>query len=422
MDSIAQHHAAARDEWAAGWPVVLSAMAGISTPAAMVYTVGLFMIPLQQEFGWSRTEVTVGLTINAVVHLICSPFIGIAIDRLGSRRIGITGIILFLSAFAAQSTANGNLLHWWGMWLAIALTSMLISPAVWATAVVSRFETARGLATSVTLCGTGIASILAPVVCGALIESVGWRLAFLCLAAGWALLTLPLLVMFFYGATDLRRLNRSTAAETAQSARLPGLEVRDAILSARFFKLAISVSLTVMVVTATIVHFIPLLRAKGQTPQQIAAIASAIGFASITGRLACGTLLDRFSGSLIGAIIFSLPLVAFAILLKTDVSGTDAIIVAIVIGLAVGAEFEIGAYLVARHFGMYRYATLFAIIAALLGLATGLGPLLASVVYDRFGSYDYALWGAICISVVSTILIATMGPYPRELEEVAQLR
>jgi len=80
-----------RQEWMDGWPLIFSSTLGISVSSIVVYSMGVFMLPLQKEFGWSRAEISSGLLINSGFAIICAPFVGRLIDRLGPRRICLPG-------------------------------------------------------------------------------------------------------------------------------------------------------------------------------------------------------------------------------------------------------------------------------------------------------------------------------------------
>ena len=410
--SVVGDSASARAEWKAGWTVVLASMIGMSFNPLLLYTSGLFIAPLQAEFGWGRGQITSGLTVYALIAVVFSPFVGAMIDRVGPRRIAILGIFVFCSAFACLATATRSPLHWWVLWLFVALGALLLKPTVWTAAVASRFNAGRGLAIAVMLCGTGIASTLGPTVGELLLENYGWRMTYVGLALIWCAMALPLLLIFFHGADDLSRRNRATEATTIKRATALGLTVGEALRTARFWKLAVSVTLVVFTLTAILVHFVPLLTASGMKPAAAATTAGLIGISSIIGRLTTGFLLDRISGPLIGGVALILPVFADAGLLMFDGSPHMSVVIALLIGLSSGAELDIAAYLVARYFGLPNFGTLFGIIVGFIIFATGTGPLAGGLIYDRFGSYDVGLWAAMPICLVASLLVATLGRYP----------
>ena len=86
-------------------PVV--AAFGYATSVIHIYGLGPYIEPIQEAFGWSRTQVTSGLTIATVINAIFCIAIGMLVDRIGPRLVGLTGVLLATGAFALMGTANG---------------------------------------------------------------------------------------------------------------------------------------------------------------------------------------------------------------------------------------------------------------------------------------------------------------------------
>jgi MFS family permease len=395
-------------EWKDGWPLVLSSSLGISVVTVLIYTSGIFIGPLEKEFGWSRTEITSGLLINSVIGVIFAPVIGILIDRFGPRRIALPGVAFYCCALAAFSLTTSALASWWLLWLVLAFSMLMIAPTVWAAAVASRFDRSRGLALAVTLSGTGLTGVIAPALGAHVLEQFGWRITFVVLAAVWAAACLPALWAWFYGAADLARPRTGGDAQAARSA-LTGLSGREVLRSSQFYRLALAVLLVMLVLSGLLVHIVPVFIGAGMSPLAAASTASMIGAATIAGRLGAGYLLDRFDGRWVGTAFFALPALLMVALLGFDGSTAMALMLAALLGLCSGAEFDIAAYLTSRYFGMKNYGLVFGIIAGALSLAMGLGPALYGAVYDHFRTYDVAFYSAIPATLVAAILIATLG-------------
>ena len=85
-------------EWKRSWPLALAAGLGFSFASLMTPILGLFMGPLHEEFGWSRAEITLGMSITGVLGLVLAPLVGIAVDRYGSRRLVLPGLLLTAKA------------------------------------------------------------------------------------------------------------------------------------------------------------------------------------------------------------------------------------------------------------------------------------------------------------------------------------
>src|SRR5687767_2057233 len=96
----------AAQEWRSGWKLVLASSIGFSFFAVLLGATGLFMGPLTDEFGWSRTLLSSGPSIASFVTAALSPFYGALIDRYGARKLALPGIVLTTLAICAFSFAN----------------------------------------------------------------------------------------------------------------------------------------------------------------------------------------------------------------------------------------------------------------------------------------------------------------------------
>ena len=143
--------------------------------AMLTYHFGLFIQPLEKEFGWHRAQISLGLTIYTMGAALLGPFVGALIDRMGSRVIGIVGLTGTSLSLAALGFANGSLVQWYLLWVAIACTALGVKSTVWGAAVSSLFTTSRGVALALVLCGSAIAQSLSPLIANSLIATHGWR-------------------------------------------------------------------------------------------------------------------------------------------------------------------------------------------------------------------------------------------------------
>ncbi len=402
-------------EWRRSWPIPAISFVALIVAFSHVYTVGIFLQPLQQEFGWSRTSISSSLTIVSVISVVLAPVIGAAIDRFGSRGIAISGLFLYCTSFAALSLITSNLVRWWIVWTALGIGSTFVKPTVWAAAISSRFDRSRGLAMAVALCGSGLGGMFLPIISSKLIEHLGWRSAFAAIGLGEMLLALPLVVLFFRPDDPAARLARTAARHKDP---LPGFSVRDVLRSRRFIMLAAATLLITTALLAIVVHLVPILMDGGMQRGNAAAIAGLVGLSTIVGRLSTGALIDRYSGTMIGMIVFAAPIVTCVVLL-VDQGSHSGIAAALLLGLSVGAEVDIVMYLASRYFGLRNFGTIYGCLNGLTSLGTGLGPLLAGLMFDHFGSYHQLILILIPVFAASALLVGSLGRYPAEFDRGA---
>ena len=391
------------------WMVVVTSTVALTFSVMHIYSMGMFILPIEADLGWSRGEIAGGLTAVSIVSVVLSPFVGLLIDRFGSRRISIFGIVAFCSTVALVSTTGPSIWHWWLLWSGVALGAVFIKPTVWMSAIAGRFNRRRGLAMGLAFCGLGIGEAMMPILSNALITAWGWRTGYVVLALIAGAVSLPMILSFFRDAPI-------TESGATRRSGMPGLGVGEAFRSSRYWRIAACAFLAAVATIGITVHFVPMMTAFSISRSEAATIAGSIGISSIGGRLVTGYLLDRFPGNLIGAIAFALPIVACIGLLNFSGSHLYAFGVAAIIGFALGAETDIIGYVSSRYFGLRNYGVLFGTIVGLLTLAAGVGPAIGGVVYDVYGTYAPMIWAAIPTFLLCSALMVSLGSYPKDFQ------
>lgn len=400
-------------EWRENWALALTSAIGMSLATIAVYSSGLFFEPLEKQFGWSRAEVSFGMTIYAIVAVPLSPFVGKLIDRWGARCIAIPGVVLFGIMFASLSMAGPSIMSWWLLWLGVAVAYLGIMPTLWIMAVSSRFEASRGTAIAVCMCGTAISSFFAPMASRWLIDTVGWQLAYIYIGLGWSALGLVLVLLFFR--TD-RPGTRKSANAVVPDVPAPGMTFREAIRTRPFQKLCIASLFVSMSIVGTVVHLVPILTMRGLSRETAAGVLSVLGIASACGKLGTGWLFDRIDARAIASLCLALPAVPLLLLGLTPEGHAVSIGIAMgcvaLLGFAAGAELSVTAYLTTRYVGLRAFAQNYAIISSIMAFSSGVGPFVAGLIYDGTGSYVLLLFGGIPAALIAGVCIATLGPYP----------
>jgi MFS family permease len=417
-----------KNEWRAHWLVVAASIVGIMISQLHLYSLGVMIVPLEQEFGWGRAQISSGLLIISIVVFLLAPVMGIAIDRFGPRRIALWGVTFYSLNIALLSFAQQSMWMWWLLWLLVAVGYLFIKPTVWVAAIESLFSASRGLALAVTLSASGIVSSTGPLLTVFLVENFGWRSAYLLLGGLGATAGIPILFLFFSSARDKSRTQmKKSAAPEAHAAVNPSWRkamlnpvlLKD-VTSLPFIKLAAAGFIMSIASMALIVNLVPILTSSGISLTNAAAIMSFVGISQIIGRLSTGFLLDRFDARRIGALAASLPFVTCLILIAAEGSVPFAITAIVVFGLCIGAEMDVIAYLAARFFGTRNFGALFGAIVGILALGGGLGPILGGLVYDVTGAYLLALWAIVPLSLFSGYFLLTLGAYPELRNEAAE--
>lgn len=402
-------------EWRSYWFLPLVAALGYATSVIHVYSIGPFIEPLQQTFGWSRAQTASGITIASIVSAIfCIP-IGAVIDRVGPRRVGLIGVLTMTAAVALLGTTTGATANWVLMWVIVALGGLGVQAPIWTSAVASRFEKSRGLAFAITLSGASIAATVFPLLATWMIREYGWRSAYMAMAGTWAVIAFPLLFFCFRSARD----GVKPTAVVAPRPVLTGITFAEGLRSPTLYKLLMAGGLFAFTAIGALVHFVPILKDVGATPMAAAGVASLIGIFSIIGRLGTGVLLDRFPGHLVGATAFLLPIITAVLLLTAGANPLAQIVAAAALGLTVGSEVDVIAFLASKHFGLKNFGALYGALVMALTLGTAFGPLTAGAVFDHYGSYAPFLLATTVLMALSALALFSLGPVPQVTEAVA---
>ena len=401
-----------RGEFSRGWKVLVARLLGTACGASPLpfNTIGFFIDPLQAEFGWSRTEISLGITLYGLLAALLAPVFGRMADRYGVRPVALGSLTAFGVVFASFALIPGSLAWYYFVWVLVGLVGIGSTPVTWTRAVNVWFYRHRGLALGLTLMGTSVSAVLLPMITVALLEWQGWRAAYAGLALLPLLVALPIGLLWF---REPQPEERPAELRTASAVALPGLTLPEALRSRGFWLMWVSILLVSFAYGGSLVHLPSMLGAQGFSRPETASVMMVFGLSIAAGRLITGLLLDRFWAPFVTLPILSLPAIA-CWMLATDQSMTMtvAVLSAFLLGFAAGAETDLVAYLAGRYFGMANYGQIYGVLYMAFGIAASLSPTAYGWVRDTTGSYDPILFAAAVMFIVGAVLLLFLGPYP----------
>jgi len=388
------------------WWIVFGATLSmfVAQGPVLLYTLGLFIKPLNQEFGWDRASISAAGGIAAIFSAITVPLVGSLIDRWGVRTVLLPIVVLCASSVALIALTPKSVVVFM---LLFAITGVLGSgqgPLGYAKCVSAWFDDRRGLALGITMSGIGLGAALIPQYAQFLIGNFGWRAAY----AGLGLLTLivafPAVFLFI---REPARAKSPAAQSSASEDRPPDLEVREVLGGRRFWLIACALLLVSTVTQGLVVHTVPLLTDNGYSPEVAAALMMAVGLSTMAGRLVSGYLVDRIFAPFVAAFFFLLPCLGIY-LLDSAISPVAGIIS---LGLASGTEIDMIGFLTSRYFGMKRFGQLYGYLFASFVVGSAVGPTMMGLAFERLHSYEPALWMFSVFMLVASGAILSLGPY-----------
>lgn len=401
-------------EFTYGWKSLLAAtigtMCGIFTLTN--YTQGFFVGPVTSEFGWSAPQFFLSYTVLMCSGLLTGPLIGYIAQRVGLRSVGIVGLIGHSLAYVVLSLNTGSLMLWYLSWALVAILGAGSLPIIWTGVLNNWFTKHRGKAIGITMAGTGLGAFLLPPIVEFLIANHGWRTAYRGIGLGALLISLPIVFALFKEKPD-----SSTATDgevMANKVETWGLTTKDAMRTKQFWILGAVLFLTVIVVAGLLSNFERIMTEQGFERSSIAQIAAVMGLTVIIGRLMVGALVDRFWAPGVAASFFLVATLGLLILVGTQVTMATALLVAVMIGLAAGAELDLLAYLTGKYFGPAHYPAIFGLIIAFFTVGAGIAPPLFGMAAQMFQGYGTILSISIGLLLVSILLFLSLGRYPDE--------
>ena len=370
---------------------------GIGTGSAIGhYTLSLFGPELIREFGWARADYALVGTLQ-IFTLLATPFAGRFTDRFGVKIAASIGFAAMSLGFLAFSVMSGSLTQFFVIWVAQHIFGVLSTSLVFSRLIVEQFDKARGGALAVLMTGPPLSgAIAAPIIAG-VISAEGWRSAFMLLAAISAVGGI-ICVTFMAGAA--KRGEKAADGTAILNVQLSRQELF-ALLRTRTFLLLVGGMALINVPQVFASSQLKLIvLSNGITDQTATWMVSLYAVGVIIGRIIFGLALDRMRAHYVALLALSLPAIGFVIL-AASVSMVWLLAGAVLlIGLAQGAEGDIGGYLISRYFSLKNYSLILGFVKAGLDGGGAVGALILSFTLRETESYVPFL----LIVAVTTIL------------------
>jgi MFS family permease len=386
-----------------GWRIVAVAfLTHCLTVGCVFYSFGVFFTPLLDEFGWSRAQLSWGFSSISIFGALYSPFVGRVVDRYGPRPSQLFGVVVLGVTFMLLSRVHSLLEYYLLLALLLSLGSSSLGPIPSNTAVAGWFLRRRGQALGLATAGISMGGVVFVPLTHALIEHLGWRHAFLALGA--TVLAVGLLPVAFVMRKPPRDLPAIERGARGKRSELAGelersVTVRDAVRDRNFWLIAAAFALTVMGLSAILLHQIPLLIDLGVSPSHASFALAATAGVGVVGKLGFGALLDRFDQR---RVIVGCFLLQAAGLMLLPFAGASTILVLYVLiyGYAMGGNATLQATILGECFGRLHYGAIAGRMSPFIVLSQAAAIPLVGWLRDRTGTY---------MPAIALIFVTTLG-------------
>lgn len=386
-------------EWREGWRIVVGcALASGTGVALLFFTFSLFLLPIAQELGATRGELSL-IQALIVTAALGSPVIGRMTDIHGFKPVFY---VCTLIVAATEVIVALWVREVWAIAAGIAVIGFFSvgSTAVAVTRPVSwHFREHRGKALGLVAVGLSITTILFPPLLQLVTDSFGWRGGFVALAVISIVFGFPAVAFLLPAAGGLAG---SGIGRPAEHRDWSFFRIND------FWKLTLA-NLSMNLATAGAVsQMSPMIQEEGINAQMAALALSLFAVGQFCGRLVGGWLLDRFEPRFVAVSLTILPGTGFLILLWSSGMVPAALLAVTLIGIQQGAEHDIVAYFTASRFDAARYGTIFGALVGIGWIGSAAGIVGAGQFHDLFGSYSVGQAVSAVALLIGALLILTV--------------
>jgi MFS family permease len=384
------------------------------------------LVPLEDEFGWTRSELSLAMGLNILLFGLTAPFAAALMDRFGIRRV-TTVALLAIAAGAALSvlvTQSWMLVLTWGLLIGLGTGSMAL---VFAAIVADRwFVRNRGLVVGVLTAGSATGQLIfLPIVAG-IAGDAGWRPASLLIAA-IALAVVPVVALFLrnspadLGVTPYGSPVDAVPVHPPRSLVNPALRavrvLRRASRVRTFWALAAGFAICGATTNGLIgTHFIPAAHDHGMAQIAAAGLLAVVGVFDVVGTIASGWLTDRVNPRILLTVYYlgrGLSLLLLPFLLSSSVQ-PPIILFVVIYGLDWVATVPPTAALCRELFGPDG-AVVYGWVFAAHQVGAAIAALTAGILRDVAGEYSGAWFAAAGLCVVAAAVSAGITRRRQEL-------
>ncbi|MDO8979958.1 MAG: MFS transporter [Afipia sp.] len=404
-----------------GWVMVAVTFFTALISSASVGAPGVFILPLEKEFGWSTTQISSALSIRLLLFGLMAPFAAALMVRFGLRNVVISALTIIAVGLLASlaMTQAWHLIALWGFVVGFGtgMTAMVLG----ATVATRWFTAHRGLVVGILAASVATGQLIFLPVMAYLTETFGWRTAMGTMCVMLAVAAVMVLLFMSDRPSDLGLRPVGDDGTGPVPAAPPATSIistafaalRDAsktrvfwILFGTFFVCGASTNGLVQT------HFIPMCADFGISTTMSASLLAAMGVFDFVGTIASGWLSDRYNNRWLLFWYYGLRGLSLVFLPFTDFSFYGLSLFAVFYGLDWIATVPPTVKLTAKHFGPERAAMVFGwiFVGHQLGSATAaFGAGLTRTLYESYLPAFFVA-GILCLIAAAVMMLLQTGP------------
>ena len=383
------------------WLVLITLFLNATTGSPVFGGVGVWVDAFENEFGWSRAQLSLAFSIGQLEGSVVGPLVGIVVDRVGPRKVVLAGVLIIGVGFLILTRTESLLMFY----VSYAVIMLGASGGGWLpmmTVLNNWFDRKRTMAMGIGGIGFSLGSFL-------LVPALAWMVV--PDNAGWRLTSLGLGLFFIIIAFPVSRLIRNTPEEygdvpdgmveanpiiksTNDSSNISkerDYSIVEVLKIPAFWIISICHACSTMLIGTMTVHLILALKDQGISVQVGALIwGSTMGFSGIA-QVFGGWMGDKVPKNVALGLLGCLQSVG--VIFSTFLTSVYlAPIFIVVYGIGFGARIPLGTAIRGEYFGRKAFGKVLGLSMMPMSLMMMLGPLIAGKMYDIQGTYDYAFY------------------------------
>ena len=408
-----------------GSTVVLGCVLGMmgSVGGMLFSTMGVFVKPLTDAFGWGRGDIYVGLsylTAGIIVGILTT---GPLLDRFGSRRVLIVSVTISFLVVMLGPSFISSLFYFYLILFLAAVAGGPTNTVAYARVIANWFDKRRGFFIGINASGMGLGFAVVPIIVDMAIKDRSWQAGYYSLGIVMLVVVIPALIYLVIDRPEDVGLQvddgtsvKAKSSDTIQEDT--SLSLKEALKTASFWLMLPIVCIVAASLYGTSTQLIPMLTDRGVDSSLAVMVVSTMGLSVACARIVVGILLDHFFAPRLAMVVFSFSMLGIILILYSDYLPLY-FLAAVFLGFGIGAEGDLMAFLVSRYYGLRHFGAIFSCVFSAYMLGTGLGPFIFGRSFDLHGDYSFILNVGIMAMLLAIFLCAFLAPYNKYKQTVS---
>jgi MFS family permease len=389
------------------WQVAVCMLTQAAATGTIVTCYSVFAAPLAKEFGASRGELGLVMTITYLVNGLLNPVLGTAMDRYSIRKIMLGGAAALAAGFFALSFAASMTWVFVVFGLLLAFANASLGPLSYSTLLPRWFVARRARAFGLTVAGYAIGGLILPPSFAVLIESFGWRVTLRLFVVFVILVVIPLvgwLVIDRPSDAGLHPDNDARASTVTTHDAAPAQPTGELLRDMNFWVITICISVVLLGSAGLLGNMVPFALSRAFQARQGALFLSCFSAGSLTSKVLYTFFGDRLNpraGLAIGLSFFTVSSACFLYGHTFPV----LLVASFLFGMGVGTSLPLWSYLTARVFGTPNVGRVFGLMTIVTMPFSLLAPPVMGAIFDRTGAYDDGFIMYVCLGLAALFLV-----------------